>query len=60
MGCVCVVFSLLLQATVRPENVKTLKKQNQDLQNKFEEGVCVCMSDVCMYVCVCRYAFVDV
>ena len=43
-GCVCVC----LQASVslRPDNVKTLKKQNQDLQDKFEEGkrdVCVCV-----------------
>ena len=33
---------------MRPENVKTLKKQNQDLQDKFKECKCVC---VC--VCVC-------
>jgi hypothetical protein len=36
---------------VRPENVKTLKKQNQDLQNKFEEGMCMCV--LCRYTCMC-------
>ena len=41
---------------MRPENVKTLKKQNQDLQNKFEEGMYVCAVCVCVCVCVCACA----
>ena len=40
---------------MRPENVKTLKKQNQDLQNKFEEGM-----SVHLRVHEGRYALVDV
>ena len=40
---------------MRPENVKTLKKQNQDLQNKFEEGMLVHLR-----VHEGRYALVDV